>query len=87
MRTTVRIDDDLLIDLKAAARREKMSLNRLMNLALRRGLVAGARPRQPARHREKALSMGRPLFDLDKALLLAAALEDEQTVAELAARK
>ena len=31
--------------------------------------------------------MGEPLFNLDKALALAAAMEDEQTVAKLAARK
>lgn len=86
MRTTVRIDDDLLSDLKARARREKLSLNRLMNLLLRRGL-ADARVRPPARYREKARPMGQPLFDLDKALALAAALDDEQTVTKLVARK
>jgi hypothetical protein len=87
MRTTIRIDDDLLIDLKEQARREKSSLNRLLNRLLRRGLTdAGGRERQPGRYREKPLRMGRPHFNLDKALDLAAALDDEQTLAKLAER-
>jgi hypothetical protein len=85
MRTTVRIDDDLVHDLKERARREKLSLNRLLNLVLRRGLKAGGPPR--VRHREKPADMGPPLFNIDKALAVAAALEDEQIIAKLAARK
>jgi hypothetical protein len=88
MRTTVRIDDDLLRELKEAANREKTSLNRMVNSTLRRGLEASGREqKRKAPYREKTYAMGRPCFDLDHALSLAAALEDEQIVAKLAARK
>ncbi len=88
MRTTIRIDDDLLLELKEQARREKSPLNRLLNRTLRRGLEAtrGRRTRS-TRHREKVHAMGEPQVNLDRALALAAALEDEQVLAKLAARK
>ena len=88
MRTTIRIDDDLLLVLKEQARLEKSPLNRLLNRTLRRGLEATrGRPTRSTRHREKVHAMGEPQFDLDRALALAAALEDEQILAKLAARK
>ena len=88
MRTTIRIDDDLLLVLKEQARREKSPLNRLLNRTLRRGLEATrGRGKRFARHREKVHPMGEPQFNLDGALALAAALEDEQVLAKLAARK
>jgi len=40
MRSTVRIDDDLLQTLKARAEREGTSLTRTLNAVLRTGLVA-----------------------------------------------
>ena len=40
MRTTVRIDDDLMRELKAIANRQQISLARLFNQILRRGLAA-----------------------------------------------
>jgi hypothetical protein len=88
MRTTLRIDDDLLLELKRLARTRKLSLTQLANRLLRRGIEADRTP--PAARRvvkEKTYAMGRPRFDLDKALALAAALEDEETVGELARRK
>ncbi len=89
MRTTLRIDDDLLTELKRLARAQKLSLTQLANRLLRRGIEATrARPGATRRaYREKTFAMGRPRFDLDKALALAAALEDEETVAKLARRK
>ena len=88
MRTTIRIDDDLLLALKAQARQEKAPLNQLLNRTLRRGLEATrGRRTQAARHREKVHAMGEPQVNLDRALALAAALEDEQVLGKLAARK
>lgn len=88
MRTTLRIDDDLLRELKRLARAQKQSLTQLANRLLRRGIEADrARPASRRAVKEKTFAMGRPRFDLDKALALAAALEDEETVAELARRK
>lgn len=86
MRTTVRVDDELLERLKAQARRENVSLARLLNRTLRAGLQAARSPKQPP-HRERAHSMGAPRVKLDKALAVAASLEDAEVVRELALRK
>jgi hypothetical protein len=86
MRTTVRVDDELLERLKAQARRENVSLTRLLNRALRAGLQAARAPKGPA-HRERAQAMGKPRVALDKALAVAASLEDAEVVRELALRK
>ena len=88
MRTTVRVDDELLERLRAQARKEKVSLTRLLNRALKAGLQAGgARRRAQPAYRERAHAMGAPRLVLDKALALAAALEDEEVVRELTLRK
>lgn len=88
MRTTVRIDDDLLKQLKDAARQENLPLGRLINRTLRRGLAAPVTKRRGTRrYREKVYSMGKPAVNLDKALLLASALEDENVLDKLERRK
>jgi hypothetical protein len=88
MRTTVRVDDDLLEQLKAQARKESVSLTRLLNRTLKAGLQAGgARRRTKPIFREQVHSLGAPRVPLDKALALAAALEDEEIVRELVLRK
>jgi hypothetical protein len=88
VRTTVRLDDELLEQLKAQARKEKVSLTRMVNRALRAGLQAGG-ARRPSRaaYRERTHAMGVPRLALDKALTLASALEDEEIVRELMSRK
>ncbi len=85
MRTTLRIDDDLMRDLKRRAAAEEVSLSKLLNRVLRQGMAAKAAKR-PA-YREKVFSMGRPRVNLDKALALAAAEEDAEVTRKLAARK
>jgi hypothetical protein len=91
MRTTVRVDDELFDRLKALARKEKVSLTRLFNRTLKAGLAAsGGRRRPQPTYRERVHAMGaprHPLDNLDKALALAAALEDEEIGRELTLRK
>jgi hypothetical protein len=88
MRTTVQIDDDLLRDLRERAHREGTSLAKLVNRALRHGISALAQAGKPKRpYRQKTFSMGQPKVNLDKALALAASLEDEEVCEELAQRK
>ena len=88
MRTTVKIDDDLLRELKEQAHREGTSLAKLVNRVLRRGLDASRQAKTPVRpYREKTYNMGVPNVNLDKALALAAALEDEEVIEKLARRK
>lgn len=88
MRTTVRVDDELLEQLKAQARRENLSLTRLLNRTLRAGMQAArASPQNRAPYRERVYAMGAPRIDLDKALAVASALEDDEIVRRLAQRK
>ncbi len=85
MRTTVRVDDELLEQLKARARTEKTSLTRLLNRTLRAGLKSGGGKRRVAQrvYREQTHQLGIPRVVLDKTV----ALEDEEIVRELALRK
>lgn len=88
MRTTVRIDDDLLKELKDRAHEEGISLTRLFNRLLRAALLAKRRgSKRRRRHHERTYSMGAPSVNLDKALALSALLEDEETVRKLRLRK
>lgn len=81
----MRIDDDLLAQLKEQAQREGISLTRLMNRVLR----AGLQTKTPRRRRVQiqTLDMGSPKLDLDKALQVAAELEDEEILRKLSLRK
>jgi hypothetical protein len=88
MRTTVQIDDGLLRTLKEQAHREGTSLAKLVNRVLRQGLDVSEQRRKSVRpYREKTFAMGQPKVNLDKALALAAALEDEETLEKLVRRK
>ena len=88
MRSTVRIDDDLMTRLRERAREEGVSLTRMLNRTLRAGLRSPARAaaRRPP-FRQTAFRMGEPRVGLDKALALAATLEDEEIARKLSMRK
>lgn len=86
MRTTVTLDPDVAARLKSVARERGLSFKEAINMLLRAAL--GAEARAPRRYRAPARSMGlRPGVDIDKALRLAAAMEDEETIAKLERRK
>ncbi len=88
MRTTTRIDDEVLKELKDLARKENTSLARVLNRTLRAGLGNARRPAPRRRqYRERVHAMGRPRMDLRKALAQAARFEDEETLRKLALRK
>lgn len=88
MRSTVRIDDDLMDELKQRAEQENLSLSRMLNRTLRAGLRAGKGTRSGQRpYREQVFAMGEPEVNLDKALAAAAQLEDAEILRKLAARK
>ena len=88
MRTTVRIDDELLKKLKEQARKENTSLTRLLDRTLCAGMQASREPRRRRRrYREQTHTVGAPSLKLDKALALAAALEDEEIVRKMKLRK
>jgi hypothetical protein len=87
MRTTLTIDDETARRLKDRAHRTGRSFKHVVNEALRSGLQRG-QPR-PRRYRLKPAPLGgvRPGIDLDKALRLSDALEDEGIARKLELRK
>lgn len=87
MRSTVRIDDDLMEALRAFSEAEGLSMTRMLNRLLRSGLAAESTAVGRPTFRQATARMGRPRFELDKALSLAAALEDEVIVRKLSVRK
>ena len=79
MRSTVRIDDDLMTAIRSQAQREGLSITRMLNRVVRAGLEVLERSgNQQETYRQKTFRMGRPRVDVDKALALAADLEDEE---------
>ena len=90
MRTTLTIDDDLMRALREAAHREGLSLNHVVNRALRIGLRHLDRGTPKKRFRQRTFAMGSPwpeFGSLDKALRLAGELEDLKLARKLQLRK
>jgi hypothetical protein len=85
MRTTVTLDPDVAAWLQRAARERGVSFKAVLNDAVRRGL--GGQPVR-RRYRTPSRDMGlRTGIDIDKALTMAAADEDAETLRKLALRK
>ena len=87
MRSTVRIDDDLMEALKARAGSEGTSLTHVLNAVLRQGLKVANESRGKRRFEQRTVSLGGALFEVDKALSISASLEEDAVRAKLAARK
>lgn len=81
MRTTLTIDDRIAKALKTLAHRSGKPFKQVVHETLQTGLAAKETP--------KPVSLGGvlPGIDIDKALRLAAALEDEEIARELDLRK
>jgi len=82
MRTTLRLDDDLLLELKKPADEQGLTLSEVVNLSLRQSLTTTKRPRRP--FRQKTRDLGRPSFDVTNANAVAAVLEDQTILRKLA---
>jgi hypothetical protein len=88
MRTTLTIDDRIGKALKDLAYRTDKSFKQVVNETLERGLAASEpRRRQPYRERPSRLGEARAGYDLNKALALAAMLEDDEILRKLQQRK
>ena len=88
MRTTVRIEEDLLCKLKQQAHREGTSLTKVMNRVLLAGLDTIHRSTNKVRpFRQQTHDMGVPRVDLTKALALAASMEDEEIIKKMSLGK
>jgi hypothetical protein len=85
MRTTLTLDDDLAAELKETAYRTGRSFKQVVNTSLRDGLAAAKAPAACKRYRVVPASLGgvHEGVDLDKALQLADALDDEALARKL----
>ena len=86
MRTTVTVDPDVEAKLRRLMREHGLSFKEALNQALRAGLH-GTTNRPAKRFQVRTFRMGRPQLNFDKALALAFALEDDETVRKLALNK
>jgi Arc/MetJ family transcription regulator len=85
MRTTITLDEDVAAQLHQIMRERDLTFKDAVNATLRAGLGAQSEARA---YRLPTYRMGvRPGIDLDHALRLDAALEDEETVRQLRLRK
>jgi len=81
------LDDDLLRQLKREAHQSHVPLRRLVNTALRKGLTDSRSTRAKPAYVCPVFSLGEPKINLDKALSVAASLEDAEVLRELELRK
>lgn len=82
------LDDDVAADLKRQVKKTGRPFREVLNDAVRRGLRATVVPgKSPYRLKPASLGGVLPGIDLDRALRLADALEDEATARELEMRK
>jgi hypothetical protein len=88
MRTTLTVDDRIAKALRELAHRTGKPFKQVVNETLQQGLASSEAPK-PRPYRLKPVSLGGVMqgIDINKALRLAAALEDEEIVRELDLRK
>jgi hypothetical protein len=86
MRTTITLEPDVAASLRSLARERGISFKEAVDTVLRRGLSEGGVSARPLRVVARPMHL-RPGIDLDKALALAARLEDEETIRKLELRK
>ncbi|HUG49144.1 MAG TPA: antitoxin [Candidatus Limnocylindria bacterium] len=84
MRTTVSLDPDTSAIVRRLMRERGMTFKQALNEAIRAGTTrrSGSTP-----FRTRTVDMGRPAIPVDKALRLAAQLEDDEMIRKLALRK
>ena len=87
MRTTVTLDPDVEVLVRKAMRERRLSFKAALNQAVRDGLI-GKKAKASRAFALRTFKMGyRPEVGLDRALSLAAAMEDEEIVRKLSVRK
>jgi hypothetical protein len=84
MRTTVTLDPDTDALVRRLMRERSMTFKQAVNAAIRAGV---SRPSTGRRARTPTFEMGAPRVPIDRALRLAADLEDEELIRKLAVRK
>jgi hypothetical protein len=83
MRTTVTLDPDADAIVRRLMRERGMTFKQAVNEAIR----TGGGPRRRRQFKTPTFDMGPPVVPLEKALRLAAELEDEELLRKLASRR
>ena len=83
MRTTLTLDPDVAALVRRAMAERGVPFKQVVNDALRRALGETT----GAAHRTPSFRMGEPAVPLEKALQIAAALEDEELLRRMSVRK
>ncbi len=83
MRSTITLEPDVRTLVERRMRERGESFKTVVNEALRAGLAGGLTRQTPM----PTFDMGEPTVDLDKALALAGAMEDEELVRRLQLRR
>jgi hypothetical protein len=83
VRTTITLDEDTDAIVRRLMRERKLTFKQAVNEAIRRGSTRPTR----ATARTRTFEMGEPRIDIDKALRIAADLEDDEIIRKLALRK
>jgi len=86
MRTTVTLDPDVAAKLRATTRERGVSFKAALNDAVRAGLATRTSPGKRFTVRARPLGI-RPGIDVDKALHIAAEMEDAEILRKLDLRK
>lgn len=85
MRTMIEMDDSVVRELRVMAQHRGISFKAVVNEALRKSLQGSSGGASVSKYECPVFHLGTPpaAVDLDKALALAAALDDEETCREL----
>ncbi len=87
MRTTLTIDEDLMIAIKEKVRAEQMSYKEVINKAIRAG-ISTVGERNPSPYTCRSFSLGTPReVDLNHTSKLVDALQDEEIARKLQLKK
>lgn len=84
MRTTITLEPDVDAVVRRLMRERRLTFKEAVNEAIRAGAPGSGRRRA---FRTPVFDMGTPTVPLEKALLLAGQLEDEELLRKLGARK
>lgn len=88
MRTALAISDDILRELRALSRQRGISLTKTANWILRTGLAhLDDEPRRNRSYAELVVDLGEPTMNLDRALGVAAEIEDQMVLHKLEQNK
>lgn len=87
MKASVTLEPEVELLLREAVRKERRSLDEVINRALRKGLATTPSKSKRPQYRIRARKLGIPSVDLTKASELSAELEDAELIQQIGARR